>query len=329
MSVGRLELERPGLVALRALASRAPRRAGSRRRRRRAAPGRTRPADAASSIASAVGVGDVSTPAGGATERFAASRTTSAPRRRASSASATPIRPDERLPTKRTASTASRVPPAVTSTRLPGERRRREQLRRPARRSRPARPSARRPTRPRPSRPRRARSAPPRARAASRRSRASPGAPTCAGSSPARRAPARGARAPPRSAGCRPARERASRACWPCTARRRAGRRASDARRDRRPAGRRASARNVSARTNRSAPGVTSGTTSWPALHEQPRQLAGLVRRDPAADPEQDPSHARIVPSACDCTANRRDGVSRRARTRRTRRFGGRCWRRD
>ena len=54
-----------------------------------------------------------------ATARFAASRTTSAPRRRASSASATPMRPDERLPTKRTASTASRVPPAVTSTRLP------------------------------------------------------------------------------------------------------------------------------------------------------------------------------------------------------------------
>ena len=44
---------------------------------------------------------------------------TSAPRRRASSASATPIRPDERLPTKRTLSSGSRVPPAVTSTRRP------------------------------------------------------------------------------------------------------------------------------------------------------------------------------------------------------------------
>ena len=32
------------------------------------------------------------------------------------------MRPDERLPRNRTASSGSRVPPAVTSTRLPGER---------------------------------------------------------------------------------------------------------------------------------------------------------------------------------------------------------------
>ena len=56
---------------------------------------------------------------GAGTARFAASSTTSAPRRRASSASATPMRPDERLPTKRAASSGSRVPPAVTSTRFP------------------------------------------------------------------------------------------------------------------------------------------------------------------------------------------------------------------
>ena len=38
-------------------------------------------------------------PAGGGTARFAASSVTSAPRLRASAASATPIRPDDRLPT--------------------------------------------------------------------------------------------------------------------------------------------------------------------------------------------------------------------------------------
>ena len=60
--------------------------------------------------------------AGGGTARFAASSVTSAPRFRASSARATPIRPDERLPRKRTASSGSRVPPALTSTRRPRER---------------------------------------------------------------------------------------------------------------------------------------------------------------------------------------------------------------
>ena len=54
-----------------------------------------------------------STPAGAATARFAASSVTSAPRRRASAASATPMRPEERLPRKRTASSGSRVPPAA------------------------------------------------------------------------------------------------------------------------------------------------------------------------------------------------------------------------
>ena len=77
---------------VRAPRARAPRRSASRRARRRAAP---------------------------ATARFAPSSVTCAPRRRASAASATPMRPDERLPTKRTASIGSRVPPAEIRTRLP------------------------------------------------------------------------------------------------------------------------------------------------------------------------------------------------------------------
>jgi hypothetical protein len=47
---------------------------------------------------------------------LAATTVTAAPRRAASLASANPIRPEERLPMKRTASIGSRVPPAVTST---------------------------------------------------------------------------------------------------------------------------------------------------------------------------------------------------------------------
>ena len=48
-------------------------------------------------------------------------RVTLAPRAAASSARAWPCLPDERLPMKRTGSIGSRVPPAVTSTRRPGE----------------------------------------------------------------------------------------------------------------------------------------------------------------------------------------------------------------
>ncbi len=66
-----------------------------------------------------MGVLTTCTPGGTGTATFAASRVTSAPRRRASRASATPIRPDDLLPTKRTSSTGSRVPPAVTRTRRP------------------------------------------------------------------------------------------------------------------------------------------------------------------------------------------------------------------
>ena len=168
--------------------------------------------------------------------RFAASSVTSAPRRRASSARATPMRPDERLPTKRTASIGSRVPPALTSTCLPDRLvavRQSSELHRAKISSGSAiRP---RPTRPRPARPPRGRRARRRARAGARRSPAWPGAPTCARSSPARRRAARGARAPPRSAGCRRARAPASRSCSPWPARRPASRRASGAGRGRRP----------------------------------------------------------------------------------------------
>ncbi len=50
------------------------------------------------------------------TDTLAATRVTLAPRRDAASASATPMRPLERLPMKRTESIGSRVPPAVTRT---------------------------------------------------------------------------------------------------------------------------------------------------------------------------------------------------------------------
>ena len=60
-----------------------------------------------------------STPAGAGSETFAATSVTCAPRARARSATARPIRPLERLPMKRTGSIGSRVPPAVTSTRRP------------------------------------------------------------------------------------------------------------------------------------------------------------------------------------------------------------------
>ena len=148
-----------------------PRRSASESSRRRAAP---RPA------------------------RLAASRITSAPRRRASSASATPMRPDERLPTNRTLSSGSRVPPAVTSTRLPASdpgasscSTRAAISSGSASRPTPHSPSASSPSSgPTSSTPRRTQRL--------RRSHASRGAPTCAGSSPERRARGRDARAPPR-----------------------------------------------------------------------------------------------------------------------------------
>ncbi len=177
------------------------------------------------------------------------------------------MRPDERLPTKRTASIGSRVPPAEMSTRLPrsgplpGEQilggahdvlrlghpsDAELALRRLALVGADEHDAARTQ----------------RLGIRARRRHAT----TCAGSSPARRASGRDARAPLRSGRCRRARARASRACSRCTARRRAGRRGSDGDRRPPPGGRRASARNVSAVTKRSAPGVTSGTTSCPAF---------------------------------------------------------------
>ena len=56
-----------------------------------------------------------SAPSGSGTSRFAATTVTCAPRSRAAAAIATPIRPVERLPMKRTGSIASRVPPALTT----------------------------------------------------------------------------------------------------------------------------------------------------------------------------------------------------------------------
>ena len=56
-------------------------------------------------------------------ETFAATTVTSAPRRAASSAIANPMRPEDRLPTKRTESIGSRVPPAVTSSLSPSSER--------------------------------------------------------------------------------------------------------------------------------------------------------------------------------------------------------------
>jgi hypothetical protein len=74
---------------------------------------------ASRSRSAAVGVSTTVTPSGAGTARFAARSVTSAPRLRASSATATPMRPDERLPRNRTASSCSRVPPAETTTRRP------------------------------------------------------------------------------------------------------------------------------------------------------------------------------------------------------------------
>ena len=167
-----------------------------------------------------------------------------APRARASAASATPIRPDERLPRKRTASSGSRVPPAVTRTRLPASEpgrassssRARDDLLRLRHPPHADSPSAVSPS----SGPT---SSTPRARSSSRVRAASPDATTCAGSSPARRAtrPAVGERRLGQDVvgeAVRELRERVRRAA----ARRPAGRRASGAGRSSagRPAGERA-----------------------------------------------------------------------------------------
>ena len=65
------------------------------------------------------------TPGGGATLSGPATRSTLAPRRHAAAASATPILPLLWFEMNRTGSIASRVGPAVISTRLPRKRRRR------------------------------------------------------------------------------------------------------------------------------------------------------------------------------------------------------------
>ncbi len=72
----------------------------------------------AASISRAVSTGTARTPAGTSSPDVV-TRTTSAPRAAATRASAYPCLPDERLPRKRTGSSGSRVPPAVTTTRRP------------------------------------------------------------------------------------------------------------------------------------------------------------------------------------------------------------------
>ncbi len=94
-------------------------RARSRRRRRPSAARRrrgTRCSHAACSSA-AVPTSSRSTPVGRrAARRWRRAASPAAPRSRRGSASAKPMRPEELLPTKRTLSIGSRVPPAVTST---------------------------------------------------------------------------------------------------------------------------------------------------------------------------------------------------------------------
>ena len=202
------------------------------------------------------------------------------------------------MPRKRTASSGSRVPPAVTSTRLPGQRApagasssstRAAISSGSAIRPTPHSPSASSPS----SGPT---SSTPRAREQRRRSPASPGAPTCAGSSPARRA------AGPR---CASAASVSTLSASPCAslasvfavqrrddeqvgARRGAGR-------DRSRGGRaRERVEGLGARRTARRRGVTSGTTSCPALTSSRDELAGLVRRDAAGHAEQDPRHRRL-----------------------------------
>ena len=190
--VRRVECDRPRLIALRTLATdrftrRVIRDGGCHQDDVRIGPRERLPGEVP-----AVGVSTTSMPAGGATDPFARRSVTSAPRRLASSARAIPIRPDERLPRKRTESSGSRVPPAVTRTRLPASS---SALLAPGLPESsgsapgwpPARPSDRRPTLPRPARPIQARRARRPVREASLRSPASPGVPTCERSSPARR----------------------------------------------------------------------------------------------------------------------------------------------
>ena len=74
----------------------------------------------AAAISAAVSTATTRAPAG-ARSLTVVTSTTSAPRATASAAIEAPCLPDERLPTKRTASIGSRVPPAVTSTVRPAK----------------------------------------------------------------------------------------------------------------------------------------------------------------------------------------------------------------
>ena len=246
---------------------------------------------------------------------------TSAPRRAASSASAKPMRPEERLPTKRTASIGSRVPPAVdehaAAPSRPGDRRRRRErgLDRGEQRGRLGQP----PDPPLPRRAERARARLQDDRAAARAAwpgwPASRGARTSRRSSPARRAAGAGRRAPRRRAGCRPGRRRAWRACWPTRAR--PGRRRRSRRAARCESGacagavvaREGAAQGVGLPLGDEDRGAGDGGEGRRAdearrglgldhpdgvagLGGQARELERLVGRDPARDAEQEPAPA-------------------------------------
>ena len=218
-------------------------------------------------MSAAVGVSTTSTPSGAGTARLDASSVTLAPRRLASTASATPIRPEERLPRKRTASSGSRVPPALTRTiGRRGSRREYRAALRSERRSPPARLMRPRPTSPSASSPASGPiSSTPRARRVA--------AFACVASCSHMRVFIAGATSTgPRCASAASVRTSSASPCASfasvCAV---SGAITSRSARARCGYGStlgdlRASAKKVSARTKRSEPRVGSGSTSWPAL---------------------------------------------------------------
>ena len=263
------------------------------------------------------------TPAGSGSETLAATRVTCAPRRAACSASASPIRPLERLPMKRTESIGSRVPPAVTRTRSPSHDPPAEPAGAP--RPRPAGGRARAAC-PHPS-PLATPAPPPRARSPARRARAaSPGSPgwrrprTSGRSSPGRRRAARRRPGTRWSTSSRRSRRQAWRRCWPTPAR--SGRRphwrpAPGGRSGRGPvsgspgkAPRRGSRSNSSLEDRRADDALEGRRAHEPPRgrgHQHPdavpgqgrqsRQLQCLVGGDPAAHAEKDAGHLGAPPA--------------------------------
>ena len=221
---------------------------------------------------------------------------------RAASASATPMRPDERLPRNRTASSGSRVPPAVTSTCFPASEPppvglRREGAARHARRSPPARPCAPGRQAPRRARRRPGRRARRRARRGARGSPGSPGAPTSPCSSRAR------ARSGPR---CASAVSVSRSSASPCASRAMVCA-VSGATTSRSAPARcgygslggslRASAQNVSRGDEPLGPARRDRRHVVPGVYEQAQELARLVGGDATRYAEEDARHGHIVPA--------------------------------